>query len=373
MPSSAGMCRGGRCAGGKAEGKRAVGVELTAVCPGAADPPGRQRRQPWQLRDAGEAVPRRRPGHREVAEQPAVGRQIAAAGGDAAVQPRARLNRSGSRFHLVVHATTRSARGAGRRQPAPSGRGHVQPRGVGRSSVPCVRTRPRRCDEFRPDSGHTSYWDRHGRFEGWLRTSCWWERARAALCSRATTGADWNVRGPVLRRLADLPRRPRRRPRGRSMPRPRASGTGRASGAAATWGRRGSSRARDSPMTAPRPEAVEVSGLDGGAWSRACRCRERGCVPEPRRSGDLVAPEHARGQPGRLRLERSRPKPPGHLGLPARAAAPDEPEHFWAGRAGLSASSRPPTTATRGRRATRACGPTGRDRTTRSGSACTSS
>ena len=144
----------GRCARGKAEGKRAVGVELTAVCPGAADPPGRQRRQPWQLRDAVEAVPRRRPGHREVAEQPAVGRQIAAAGVNEAVQPRARLNRERIEVpsqHVPPLARPAAQDGGNRRR---AGRGCQRAaEAVGRSSVPCVRTLPCRCDEFRRPLG----------------------------------------------------------------------------------------------------------------------------------------------------------------------------------------------------------------------------
>ena len=177
----------------------------------------------------------------------------------------------------------------------------------------------------------------------------------------------------VLRGLADLPRGPR----------PRVGHDLRRGGQRVARRRRLAQRRPGRDLGAVergprlrrgrRAEAVEGLGPDGRARARACGRRGGGRVREPRRRRDLVAAQHAR-RPARPRRTGTIPanQPPGHLGMPAILPHPDEPERFWAS-CRASASSRRPTTAPRGRRATsglRADWPLEHEE---SASACTSS
>ena len=78
------------------------------------------------------------------------------------------------------------------------------------------------------------------------------------------------------------------------------------------------------------------------------------------------------GHPDRDSWNDPKNQPPGHLGVPAILAHPDDAARFFAIVQGIGIFE---TTddGSRGRRATRGCGPTGRSSTTTWASACTSS
>ena len=185
---------------------------------------------------------------------------------------------------------------------------------------------------------------------------------------------DWKCPRPVLRGLADLPRRARPGLRATIY-----------AAAASEWHGAGVWRSNDLGETwelsseglgyaRRRPEALEDL--------RASRPRTGACSPAPRSAGvfesrdggvDVVAAQHARRPAGPRRLERPG-EPAARPSRPAGdPAAPGRPVALSASSSRESASSRRRTTARRGRRATAACAPTGRARSRRSASASTSS
>ena len=194
-------------------------------------------------------------------------------------------------------------------------------------------------------------------------------RTRGATQAGATGAVRSLLRGAGRSTAPFTP--PRRRVRVLTPPR-RASGTARASGAATTLEGELSPPAKALPMpTADR--SSKVSGLVSEHGCSCSRLRVGGRVREPRRRGDVVAPQHARRPAGPRRLERPgepAARPPRPAGDPA---APGLPPVSSSSQGDRGSSRSTDDGSRRGRRATAACGPTGRARTPRSASACTSS
>ena len=118
----------------------------------------------------------------------------------------------------------------------------------------------------------------------------------------------------------------------------------------------------------------KVSSALGCARPRARRRRGAGHLREPRRRRDLVAAtRRSTGQPGSEGWDDPANQPPGHLGISAIIVRRGRPRRTSGRSCRASASSRRPTTARRGRRATAVCAPTGRASTRRLASASTSS
>ena len=236
-------------------------------------------------------------------------------------------------------------------------------------------TQEKRAMSFVPPAG-LQYNPPRQRYDRCRRRSCSWARARAASCWRATpTGATGDCAGPYCEGW----------PIYHAVHDP-VSGSIYAA-AASEWHGAGVWRSADLGETWELSseglgygEDSELQALEG---LRADARRTAACSPAARAAGvfesrdggaDLVAAQHAR-RPARAATTGTIPsnQPPGHLGMPGAARRTrTTPSRFWASSR-ASASSRRPTTAARGRRATAGCAPTGRSRTPRSATACTSS
>ena len=176
--------------------------------------------------------------------------------------------------------------------------------------------------------------------------------ARIARAGRSTTRCYEAAIGHDLRRGGQRVARRRRLARARDL--------------GETW------QLSSEGLTTARAASCAVEGLGHVGRARPRACGRRGARASSRavtaaQTWSLLSTLD--GQPGRELWNVPANQPPGHLGLPRSARTPTsvDTSGSWS-RA--SASSRRPTTAPRGRRATTGCAPTGRSRIPRTSGFC---